>query len=72
VPSHSADRSSYRAAPASSPALEGAPATATDALDVADEAHGASGAYIYGYDVAGNPTLTDASNYNSAGGSLAD
>ena len=63
MPSHSADRSSYRAAPASSPALEGAPATATDALDVADEAHGA---YIYGYDVAGNPTLTDASNYNSA------
>jgi hypothetical protein len=37
-------------------------ATAGDANDVTGKAPGGSGAYIYGYDSAGNPTLTDAAN----------
>jgi hypothetical protein len=37
-------------------------ATAGDADDVAGKAPGGSGAYIYGYDSAGNPTLSDAAN----------
>ena len=36
------------------------PATADDADDVTGRAPGVRGAYIYGYDSAGNPTLTDA------------
>jgi hypothetical protein len=37
-------------------------ATAGDAKDVTGKATGGSGAYIYGYDSAGNPTLADAAN----------
>ncbi len=40
-------------------------ATAGDANDVTGKAPGSSGAYIYGYDSAGNPTLTDAANCSS-------
>jgi hypothetical protein len=36
------------------------PATAIDADDVTGKAPSGRGAYIYGYDSAGNPTLTDA------------
>ena len=36
--------------------------TASDANEVTGKATGGSGAYIYGYDSAGNPTLTDAAN----------
>ena len=35
------------------------PAAAADTGDVTDNAPGVSGAYIYSYDSAGNPTLTD-------------
>jgi hypothetical protein len=35
------------------------PATATDGDDISRQAQSVSGAYIYGYDSAGNPTLTD-------------
>jgi hypothetical protein len=38
------------------------PATAGDEGDVPRKAPSGSGAYIYGYDSAGNPTLTDAAN----------
>jgi hypothetical protein len=36
------------------------PATANDPNDVTGKAPRVSGAYIYGYDSAGNPTLADA------------
>ena len=39
------------------------PATATDPHDVTKKAASLSDAYIYGYDSAGNPTLTDAGGY---------
>lgn len=42
------------------------PATAGGADDVTGKAPSRSGAYIYGYDSAGNPTLTDAANYCSS------
>ena len=35
-------------------------AIATDADDVSEPAHSVSRAFIYGFDSAGNPTLTDA------------
>jgi hypothetical protein len=38
------------------------PASASDADEVTGKAPGVSGAYIYGYDSAGNPALTDAGN----------
>jgi hypothetical protein len=41
-------------------------ATVDDAGDVTGNAPGISGTYIYGYDSAGNPTLTDAPNYCSS------
>ena len=39
------------------------PATATDSGDVTRNAPSLSDAYIYGYDSAGNRTLTDAGSY---------
>jgi hypothetical protein len=39
------------------------PATAHDADEVTGNAPSVSGAYIYGYDSAGNPTLADAGDY---------
>jgi hypothetical protein len=39
------------------------PVTASDPGDMAGKVPGVSGAYIYGYDSAGNPTLTDAGCY---------
>jgi hypothetical protein len=44
------------------------PATAADAGDVPGETASTSFAYIYGYDAAGNPTLTltDAGGYSSS------
>jgi hypothetical protein len=42
------------------------PATTDDPGRVAGNAPRISGAYIYGYDSAGNPTLADARNYRSA------
>jgi hypothetical protein len=41
------------------------PAIVDDAGDVTGNAPGISGTYIYGFDSAGNPTLTDAPNYCS-------
>lgn len=40
------------------------PATATDPDDVTRKAPSFSDAYIYGYDSAGNPALTDAGGYH--------
>lgn len=51
-------------------AVRGSPATDSDADEVTGEALGVSGAYIYGYDSAGNPTLTDAGNYWPSGRNL--
>jgi hypothetical protein len=48
------------------------PATASDPDDVTGNAPGVSGAYIYSYDPAGNPTLTDAGCYRSSDGKLPD
>jgi hypothetical protein len=47
-------------------------ATATDPDGVTGTAPSVNGAYIYGYDVAGNPTLTDAGYYRSSDGKLPD
>ncbi len=47
-------------------AARDSPATAADAGDLTGNAPSVSGAYIYGYDSAGNPTLTDAANYRSS------
>jgi hypothetical protein len=44
-------------------AARGSPATAGDADDVTGKAPSGGGAYIYGYDSAGNPILTDAANH---------
>jgi hypothetical protein len=41
------------------------PATADDAGDVTGKAPSVSGAYIYGYDSAGNPTIADAGSDRS-------
>src|SRR6185437_16877889 len=41
-------------------AARNSPATADGADDATGNAPSVSGAYIYGYDAAGNPTLTDA------------
>ena len=41
-------------------AARNSPATADDADDATGEVPSVSGAYIYGYDFAGNPTLADA------------
>ncbi len=46
------------------------PATADDVDDVTGEAPSVSGAYIYGYDSAGNPTLTDVGHYGISDGKL--
>ena len=46
------------------------PAAADDADDVTGKAPGVSGAYIYGYDSSGNPTLTDAGYQYSNDGKL--
>ncbi len=46
------------------------PAAADDADEVTGKAPGVSGAYIYGYDSAGNPTLTDAGYQYSSDGKL--
>lgn len=43
-------------------AARNSPATADGADDATGNAPSVSGAYIYGYDAAGNPTLTDAGN----------
>jgi hypothetical protein len=65
VPSHSADPPSCDAAAVAVPALRSglaaelhSPATADDAGDVPGETAGISFPNIYGYDAAGNPTLT--------------
>jgi hypothetical protein len=42
------------------------PVAASDADDVTGNAPSGSGAYIYSYDSAGNPTLTDAADYRSS------
>jgi hypothetical protein len=47
-------------------AARDSPATAGDVDDVTGKAPSGSGAYIYGYDSAGNPTLTDAASYSSS------
>jgi hypothetical protein len=47
-------------------------AAATDPDGVTGKAPSVSGAYLYGYDSAGNPTLTDAGHYRSSGGKLPD
>jgi hypothetical protein len=47
-------------------AARDSPATTNDADEVTGNAPGVSGAYTYGYDSAGNPTLTDAGNYWSS------
>lgn len=54
---------------ATTPARQ-SPAAADDADDVTGKAPRASGAYIYGYDSAGNPTLTDAGYQYSSDGKL--
>jgi hypothetical protein len=72
VPSHSADRSSFRPTTTSDPTLEGVPAAAIAAADVTDRAQSVGGAYVYGYDSAGNPTLTDAGCCNSSEDRLPD
>jgi hypothetical protein len=48
------------------------PGRASEPGDVTGNVPGVSGAYIYGYDSAGNPTLTDASYYRSPHGKLPD
>ena len=53
-------------------AVRNSPATADDADDVTGKAPSVSGAYIYGYDSAGNPTLTDAGCYGSSDRKLPD
>ena len=73
VPPATLDCASGAAAPASSgysaagsgddltkPPVPNSPATATGAADITAQAHRISDAYIYGFDSAGNPTLTDA------------
>jgi hypothetical protein len=47
-------------------------ATPTDPEDVVGNAPSVSGAYIYGFDSVGNPTLTDAGYYCSSDGKLPD
>ncbi len=71
--SHSADPPSCDAAAVAVPALRSGlaaelhpPATAEDAGDVPGETASTSFVYIYGYDAAGNPTLTDAGGYSSS------
>jgi hypothetical protein len=46
------------------------PSAADDADDVTGKAPRVSGAYIYGYDAAGNPTFTDAGYQYSSDGKL--
>ena len=71
--SHSADRSSSRTAAASPPTpARKSLAADTDAVDFTAHAQNVSGAFVYGYDSAGNPTLTDAGCYDSAEGRLPD
>jgi hypothetical protein len=48
------------------------PATGSDPDDVTGNAPIVNGAYIYGYDSAGNPTLTDARHCRSSDGKLPD
>jgi hypothetical protein len=52
-------------------AARDSPATADDSDDVTGKPPSVSGAYIYGYDSAGNPTLTEAGCSCSAGRNLA-
>ncbi len=47
-------------------AVRNSPAAADDADDVTGKPPGIRGAYIYGYDAAGNPTLADADCYGSS------
>ena len=47
-------------------------ATAINADQVMGMAASVNGAYIYGFDSAGNPTLTDVGYYRSSGGMLPD
>jgi hypothetical protein len=47
-------------------AARNSPATADDADEVTGKVPSVSGAYIYGYDSAGNPTLLDAGYYCSS------
>ena len=47
-------------------AVRNFPAAGDDADDVTGKMPGISVAYIYGYDAAGNPTLTDADCYGSS------
>lgn len=53
-------------------AAPNSPATATDPDGVTGTAPKVGGAYIYGYDFSGNPTLTDAACYCSSEGKLPD
>jgi hypothetical protein len=57
VPSHSADRNGDDLTATPVPTSH---APSTGPVDVTDKAAGVGGAYIYGYDSDGNPTLTDA------------
>jgi hypothetical protein len=52
--------------------VRNSPATASDPDDVTGSAPIVSGAYIYGYDSAGNPTLTDAGCYRPSHSELPD
>jgi len=53
-------------------AARNSPATADDADEVTGKVPSVSGAYIYGYDSAGNPTLTDAGYQGISAGKLLD
>ncbi len=55
----------------SATAARNSPATADDTDDVTGKPPKASGAYIYGYDSAGHPTLADACHSRSPDGRLA-
>jgi hypothetical protein len=52
--------------------VRNSPATASDPDDLTGNALIVSGAYIYGYDSAGNPTVTDAGCYRPSHSELPD
>jgi hypothetical protein len=73
VLSHPADQSPSRvAAVAATAPARNSPGTDPDPDDVSGNAPIVSGTYIYGFDSAGNPTLTDAGPYRPSHGKLPD
>ena len=70
--SHSADQTSSGIAGLTTTAAGNSPAMADDVDVVTGEVPSVSGAYIYGYDSAGDPTLTDADYYGISDGKLSN